>query len=225
MVCPHTYMHAHTMLCIFFFFVFLVPFRNCGTITCPWNSRRLETVVSVERGIFTFDFGSARRFYHCILDDWPDLLCIGEYYIIIRSFAGKFSILFWISKRVWNGWCIEFNFIISSLQSDLLNMTIYDLAYEEDHSDLYNVLSNPSVVIDPTRTDLSKVNQICFSCHLKRGGVDYREDVSFELVQFVGYFRKSPIPCSVLSEFIYDSISHNNRQWYWYWRFGAINEQ
>lgn len=81
-------------------------------------------------------------------------------------------------------------FLQFHLQSDLLNMTIYDLAYEEDHSELYNLLSNPSVVIDPMRADLSKVNQICFSCHLKRGGVDYREDVSFELVQFVGYFRK-----------------------------------
>lgn len=72
-------------------------------------------------------------------------------------------------------------------------MTIYDLAYEEDHSDLYNLLSNPSTVIDPKQNNLSTVNQICFSCHLKRGGVDYREDVSFELVQFVGYFRECPI--------------------------------
>lgn len=72
-------------------------------------------------------------------------------------------------------------------------MTIYDLAYEEDHSELYNLLSNPSDVIDPMRIDLSKVSQICFSCHLKRGGVNYREDVSFELVQFVGYFREFEI--------------------------------
>lgn len=69
-------------------------------------------------------------------------------------------------------------------------MTIYDLAYEEDHSELYNVLSNPTVVIDPARTDMATVNQICFACHLKRSGVDYKEDMSFELVQFVGYFRE-----------------------------------
>lgn len=41
-----------------------------------------------------------------------------------------------------------------------------------------------------TRISITE-NQICFTCHLKRGGVDYREEVTFERVQFVGYFRKS----------------------------------
>lgn len=163
--------------------------RNSGAITSARNSRRLEAIVSVERRIFTFDFRSAVRFHHCVLDHGPDLLCIGEYYIIIRSFAGKFSFLVIGRRRRID--VLHFVYLILvNLQSDLLNMTIYDLAYDEDHSELYNLLSNPSAVIDPMRTDLSKVNQICFSCHLKRGGVDYREDVSFELVQFVGYFRE-----------------------------------
>lgn len=68
-------------------------FRNSGAITCTWNSRRLETLISLQRRIFPFNFRSVRRFYHCILDDWTNLLCIGEYYIIIRPFAGKFSFL------------------------------------------------------------------------------------------------------------------------------------
>lgn len=33
-------------------------------------------------------------------------------------------------------------------------------------------------------------NQVCFTCHLKRGGLDVKEIVSYELVQFVGYFSK-----------------------------------
>lgn len=35
-------------------------------------------------------------------------------------------------------------------------MTIYDLAYEEDHSELYNMLLNPIAVVDPTKNDLNK---------------------------------------------------------------------
>lgn len=33
-------------------------------------------------------------------------------------------------------------------------------------------------------------NQITFYCHMKRGGLDFGDDPAYELVQFVGYFRK-----------------------------------
>lgn len=33
-------------------------------------------------------------------------------------------------------------------------------------------------------------NHVTFTCHLKRGGLDVQEEDTFELVQFVGYFRK-----------------------------------
>jgi len=33
-------------------------------------------------------------------------------------------------------------------------------------------------------------NRVSFSCHLKRGGLDFQKEDKFELVQFVGYFRK-----------------------------------
>lgn len=35
-------------------------------------------------------------------------------------------------------------------------MTIYDLAFEEDHTELYSLLSNPSTVVDPVKNYLSK---------------------------------------------------------------------
>jgi hypothetical protein len=37
---------------------------------------------------------------------------------------------------------------------------------------------------------MSIENQITFYCHMKRGGQDFRDDPAYELVQFVGYFRK-----------------------------------
>jgi hypothetical protein len=33
-------------------------------------------------------------------------------------------------------------------------------------------------------------NRVTFTCHLKRGGLDVQAEDTFELVQFVGYFRK-----------------------------------
>lgn len=34
-------------------------------------------------------------------------------------------------------------------------MTIYDLAFEEDHSDIYNLLLSPSVMVDPAHDTLT----------------------------------------------------------------------
>lgn len=72
--------------------------RNSSAIACTRNSRRLETVVSLKRRIFAFDSGSARWFHHCVLNDWANLLRIGEYYIIIRTFTGKFKFLFLVLR-------------------------------------------------------------------------------------------------------------------------------
>lgn len=80
--------------------------------------------------------------------------------------------------------------IIFNTQNDLLNTTIYDLAYEEDHTELYNLLLNPTQIVDPSETSLSEEKKLIFNCHLKRSALDYREEVTYELVQFVGYFSK-----------------------------------
>jgi circadian locomoter output cycle kaput protein len=37
-------------------------------------------------------------------------------------------------------------------------------------------------------------NRVSFSCHLKRGGLDFQKEDTFELVQFVGYFRSDVEP-------------------------------
>lgn len=69
-------------------------------------------------------------------------------------------------------------------------MSIYDLAYEKDHSDLYNLLSNPPFIVDPIQDSITNENQVYFSCHLKRGGLHFREELTYEMVEFFGYFSK-----------------------------------
>lgn len=96
-----------------------------------------------------------------------------------------------------------------------MDMSIYDLVYEKEHPDIYNLLSKPTTIIDPMKTDLTvgklfwqhstelwfeqsefhtilqTENQVYFSCHLKKGGLEYGDDVTYEPVQFMGYFSKS----------------------------------
>lgn len=70
--------------------------------------------------------------------------------------------------------------IFNTFQSDVLNMTIYEMASEDEQTNLYNTLVNTS----------EGKGQISFSCHLKRGDPDCKQSNTYELVHFVGYFRK-----------------------------------
>lgn len=33
-------------------------------------------------------------------------------------------------------------------------------------------------------------NQVSFVCHMKKGGLEYRDEEAYESVQFIGYFRE-----------------------------------
>lgn len=69
---------------------------------------------------------------------------------------------------------------------------MYDLVYEEEHQNIYNILLNPpKIVIDPLQNGISLENQVSFMCHIKRGSLENPAKVSFEFVQFTGYFSKS----------------------------------
>lgn len=59
-------------------------------------------------------------------------------------------------------------------------MTIYEMASEDEQTNLYNSLLNPS----------EEEGQVTFSCHIRRGDVDSKQPPCYELVHFVGYFRK-----------------------------------
>ena len=72
-------------------------------------------------------------------------------------------------------------------------MTIYDLVFEEEQQDIYNLLLNPpKTVIDPVQNGINSENQVSFTCHVKRGTIDNNPtaSLSYEYVQFNGYFSK-----------------------------------
>ena len=51
-------------------------------------------------------------------------------------------------------------------------MSIYDLLYEEEHQNIYNILLNPpKTVLD--QLGVRPENQVTFLCHLKRGMINF----------------------------------------------------
>nr|BAM76759.1 CLOCK [Gryllus bimaculatus] len=134
---------------------------------------------------------------HEIQEDWkPSFLSNEEFTHLILEALDGFIMVFSSSGRIFYA-SESITSLLGHLPSDLMNMTIYDMVYEEDQSSLYNVFLNPSNCVDGAQYDDSKENQVSFSCHLKRGGLDFREEVTYELVQFVGYFRTDVDPLEV----------------------------
>lgn len=64
------------------------------------------------------------------------------------------------------------------------------MTYELDQEALLNVFLNPAPVVEPHQTDIGASNKITFYTHLKRGGQENRVASLYELVKFVGYFRR-----------------------------------
>lgn len=126
---------------------------------------------------------------HEIQEDWkPSFLSNEEFthlvleavdgFILVFSATGK---IFYVSESVTS--------LLGHCPNDLLNTSLYDIVYEEDQTDLYNLMLQPNVSVDPVNYDSSKDNQLSFNCHIRRGDLDLGGEVTYELVQFVGYFR------------------------------------
>ncbi|RZB94416.1 clock, partial [Asbolus verrucosus] len=114
-----------------------------------------------------------------IQEDWkPTFLTNEEFthlvleavdgFIMVFSASGQ---IFYVSESITS--------LLGHLPNEVLNMTIYDMASEDEHSNLYNILLTPS----------EEQGQVSFSCHLRRGDPEAKHEPSFELVHFVGYFR------------------------------------
>lgn len=117
-----------------------------------------------------------------IQEDWkPSFLSNEEFthlflealdgFIIVFSSTGR---LLYVSESITS--------LLGHFPSDLMSMTIYDLIYEGDHSELYSIILGPAAEYD-------KENEISFVCHCKRGGLDAKGEPVYEVVQFLGQFR------------------------------------
>ncbi|XP_044731603.1 circadian locomoter output cycles protein kaput isoform X2 [Chrysoperla carnea] len=115
---------------------------------------------------------------HEIQEDWkPAFLSNEEFTHLILEALDGFMMVFSSSGQIFYA-SESVTSLLGYLPNDLLNMTIYDMVYEEEQSTLYAALLGPA----------GPDSQVSFSCHLRRGGPP-SESPSYELIHFVGYFR------------------------------------
>ncbi|XP_059045662.1 circadian locomoter output cycles protein kaput [Achroia grisella] len=126
---------------------------------------------------------------HDVHEDWkPTFLSNEEFtYLILEALEG-FVMVFSANGRIY-----YVSESISSLLGHnpamLVNQSIFDLAFEHDRPSLYSLLQNPGVSTVDSVQSTSKENEIRFQCHLRRGSLDFRDETTYELVQFIGHFR------------------------------------
>ncbi|XP_076182139.1 circadian locomoter output cycles kaput protein Clock isoform X2 [Ptiloglossa arizonensis] len=130
---------------------------------------------------------AVRSRVHEIQEDWkPSFLSNEEFTHLILEALDGFIMVFSSSGRIYYV-SESVTSLLGYLPNELENTIIYDITYQDDQSPLYNVLLNPANTKD--RPNIKKEDQISFSCHIKRGGLNVQENPVYELVQFVGYFR------------------------------------
>uniref|UniRef100_A0A336KII5 CSON011139 protein n=1 Tax=Culicoides sonorensis TaxID=179676 RepID=A0A336KII5_CULSO len=132
---------------------------------------------------------SVRSRAHEIQENWkPSFLSNEEFTHLILEALDGFIMVFSSSGKIYYA-SEGITSLLGYLPSDLLNMSIYDIVYEEDQTVLYNILLNPTTIIEPMQSSISRENQVIYTCHMKRGSLNEQQSVCYEPVQFVGYFR------------------------------------
>ncbi|XP_050361141.1 circadian locomoter output cycles protein kaput isoform X2 [Nymphalis io] len=125
---------------------------------------------------------------HDVQEDWkPAFLSNEEFtYLVLEALEGFVMVfsangcIYYVSESIMS--------LLGHKPSDMVNKSIFDLAFDDDRSNLYALLQNPSMVLQPNQT-ISSENEIRFQCHLQRGTLDFRDDITYELIQFKGHFR------------------------------------
>ncbi|XP_070153000.1 circadian locomoter output cycles protein kaput isoform X1 [Polyergus mexicanus] len=132
---------------------------------------------------------AVRSRVHEIQENWkPSFLSNEEFTHLILEALDGFIIVFSSNGRIYYV-SESVTSLLGYLPNELENTIIYNITYEEDQSHLYNILLNPGSMRD--KCAVKKEDQISFTCHIKRGGLNFQEDSVYELVQFIGYFRSA----------------------------------
>lgn len=131
---------------------------------------------------------------HDVQEDWkPAFLSNEEFtYLVLEALEGFVMVfsatgqIFYVSESITS--------LLGHNPAEIVNKSIFDLACEDDRPSLYTLLQNPGSAADPMHTVPGKENEIRFQCHLKRGSLDFRDEATYDLVQFNGHFRTNMEP-------------------------------
>ncbi|XP_040280977.1 neuronal PAS domain-containing protein 2 isoform X4 [Bufo bufo] len=79
--------------------------------------------------------------------------------------------------------------LLGHLPSDILDQNLLNFLPEQEHSDIYKILSSPMFVTDSTAISfLNAENDLEFCCHLLRGTLNHKEIPTYEYIKFIGNF-------------------------------------
>ncbi|MEE6470301.1 hypothetical protein FKM82_008919, partial [Ascaphus truei] len=84
------------------------------------------------------------------------------------------------------------------LESDFMDQNLLNFLPQQEHSDIYKILSSRMLATDSASPDyLNSDNDLEFCCHLLRGSLNRKEFPTYEYIKFVGHFRS----CSNVLQF------------------------
>ncbi|VTJ83330.1 Hypothetical predicted protein [Marmota monax] len=80
--------------------------------------------------------------------------------------------------------------LLGHLPSDVMDQNLLNFLPEQEHSEVYKMLSSHMLVTEsPSPEFLKSDNDLEFYCHLLRGSLDPKEFPTYEYIKFVGNFR------------------------------------
>ncbi|XP_069350508.1 neuronal PAS domain-containing protein 2 [Eulemur rufifrons] len=80
--------------------------------------------------------------------------------------------------------------LLGHLPSDVMDQNLLNFLPEQEHSEVYKMLSSHMLVTDsPSPEYLKSDNDLEFYCHLLRGSLNPKEFPTYEYIKFVGNFR------------------------------------
>ncbi|XP_069827047.1 neuronal PAS domain-containing protein 2 isoform X2 [Dendropsophus ebraccatus] len=93
--------------------------------------------------------------------------------------------------------------LLGHLPSDILDQNLLNFLPEQEHSDIYKILSSHMLVTDTTSLNyLNADDDLEFCCHLLRGALNPKEFPTYEYIKFIGNFRAcSNVPPSSCNGF------------------------
>ncbi|KAK2512661.1 hypothetical protein Q9966_016327, partial [Columba livia] len=93
--------------------------------------------------------------------------------------------------------------LLGHLPCDVLDQNLLNFLPEQEHSEIYKMLSSCMLMTDSTSSDYLKTdNELEFYCHLLRGSLNPKEFPTYEYIKFVGNFRSySNVPNSTCNGF------------------------
>ncbi|XP_056355114.1 neuronal PAS domain-containing protein 2 isoform X2 [Oenanthe melanoleuca] len=93
--------------------------------------------------------------------------------------------------------------LLGHLPCDVLDQNLLNFLPEQEHSEIYKMLSSCMLMTDSASSDYLKTdNELEFYCHLLRGSLNPKEFPTYEYIKFVGNFRSySNVPNSTCNSF------------------------